>query len=68
MQAVRRPASAQPTDRAQARAAGADHHHVVGVVLDRIGAAVHRRRAAVSVSFLAVGRHSQTPDEIFSSD
>ena len=30
-------------DRAQARAAGADHHHVVGVILDRIGVAVHRR-------------------------
>ena len=29
-------------DGAQARAAGADHHHVIGVVLDRIGAAVHR--------------------------
>ncbi len=41
-------------DRAQARASGADHHHVIGVVLDRIGAPVHRRGAAIG---RAVGRH-----------
>jgi hypothetical protein len=34
-------------DRAQARSAGADHHHVIGVVLDRIGLALDRRCAAV---------------------
>ena len=39
------PRLAAADDRAQAGAAGADHHHVVGVVLDRIGAAVHRGRA-----------------------
>src|SRR4029077_5598118 len=33
---------------AQAGAAGADHHDVVGMVLDRVGAAVHRRRAAIA--------------------
>ena len=57
-------------DRAQARAAGADHDHVIGVVLDRIGAAVHRRRAAVAVCRF-LGRCSpfhQTPNEIFSSE
>ena len=43
---------------AQARAAGADHHHVVGVILDRIGAAVHRGRRR---RCLAVGRHRHTP-------
>src|ERR1700753_1721320 len=41
MQAVQRPGSPAAAHRAQARAAGADHHHVVSVVLDRIGAAVH---------------------------
>ena len=44
MQAVLQPGLAAADDRAQARAAGADHHHVVGVVLDRIGAAVDGRR------------------------
>ena len=44
-------------DRAQAGAAGADHDHVVGVVLDRIGAAVHRR-----------ARHSEMPLVAISSN
>jgi len=39
MQAVLSPASLQPTTAAQASAAGADHDHVVVVVLDRVGAA-----------------------------
>src|ERR1700756_72752 len=34
---------------AQAGAAGADHHHVVGVILDRISAAVDGGRGAFSV-------------------
>ncbi len=46
-------------DGAQARAAGADHHDVVGMILDRIGAAVDRRCAAVR----SVGGHAQTPND-----
>ena len=43
MQAVRRPASRAADHGAQARAAGADHDDVVGVVFDRIGFSVGGR-------------------------
>jgi len=33
---------------AQAGAAGSHHDHVIGVILDRVGASLHRRGAAVS--------------------
>src|SRR5215472_2369230 len=42
-------------DRAQARAAGADHHDIVSVVLDRIGAATDGWR---STAVLSVVRHA----------
>ena len=53
MQAVLRPATAQPTTALQAGAAGPDHHHVMGVVLYRIdpaidGEALGRTEAAVA--------------------
>ena len=48
MQAVFSPASLAPSVGAQARAAGADHDHVVGVVDEGIGAAVDRRAWAVA--------------------
>ena len=46
---------------AQPRAAGADHDHVVGVVLDRIGASVDGGRGAFSVC--CVVRHAHNPNE-----
>ena len=46
---------------AQPRAAGADHDHVVGVILDRIGAAIDGGRGAFSVC--CVVRHAHNPNE-----
>ncbi len=48
-------------DGAQAGAAGADNHDVVGVVLDRISAAVDGRCRAVTVG--SVIRHAHNPNE-----
>ena len=59
MQAVRRPGFAAADHGAQAGAAGADHDHVVAVILDRIGAAVDRRRAAVRFSVRCHGSDSE---------
>ena len=62
MQAVRRPGLAAADHGAQARAAGADHHDVVGMVLDRIGFAVGGRSTAVgglAVTFSCHGLHSR---------
>ena len=65
MQAVFSPAWLAPTTARRARAAGADHHHVVEVLGDRIGAAVHRRRAlAVGAAVL---RHHAPPKASFST-
>jgi hypothetical protein len=43
---------------AQARAAGADHHHIIGMVDDRVGAAVDLDRVAQSgIDWLSVLSH-----------
>ena len=55
MQAVLQPRLAAADHRAQAGAAGADHDHVVGVVLDRIGAAVDRRALPFDSPLVAIG-------------
>ena len=57
MQAVRRPGFAAADHGAQARAAGADHDDVVGVVLDRIGFSVGGGAAAVGGLAVAVSGH-----------
>ena len=54
MQAVRKPGFAAADHGAQARAAGADHDDVVGVILDRIGLAVGGRPTAICGLSVAV--------------
>ena len=48
-------------DRAQAGAAGADDHHVVSVILNRIGAAVDGRSGASAVC--SIGCHDHNPKD-----
>ena len=61
MQAVRKPGLAAADDGAQARAAGADNDDIVGMIFDRIGAAVDGRPCAPAVGS---GRcHAHNPNE-----
>jgi hypothetical protein len=48
--------------RAQSGATGADHHHIVGVILDRISAAVNGRCGAAVLSSLG---HAHNPNDSF---